>query len=99
MSRRVEYGPLAKIDLFDIYEYIANDNPPAARRMVEAINKTCETIIVENPFIGRTRERLSPHIRSFTVRPYIIFYIPTDDTIDVIRVLHGARDIDTILAP
>ncbi len=97
--RRVDYGPLAKIDLLDIYEYIANDNPPAARKMVKAINNTCATTIADNPFIGRSRDIPPPGLRSFPVRPYVIFYHPTVDAIEVIRVLHGARDIETILAP
>ncbi len=31
------------------------------------------------------------------VLPYVVFYRPAEDTIEVVRVLHGSRDIDTIM--
>ncbi len=99
MTLRVDYGPQARTDLLDIYHYIHADNPPAARRVVEKINTTCEATLADNPFIGRPRDALQPDLRSFPVRPYIIFYRTTEHTIDIIRVLHGARDIDAIFNP
>ena len=46
--------------------------------------------------MGRMREELRPQIRSLAVPPYIVFYRPQPDVIEIIRVLHGARDIDAI---
>jgi len=36
------------------------------------------------------------NIRHFTVRPYVIFYRPQDDGIELVRVLHSARDIAAV---
>ena len=45
--------------------------------------------------MGRARPELSGGLRSFPTRtPYIIFYLPNDDGLLVVRVLHHARDID-----
>jgi toxin ParE1/3/4 len=42
--------------------------------------------------MGREREELSARLRSFAVGNYVIFYRPAKDGIEVVRILHGARD-------
>jgi toxin ParE1/3/4 len=55
------------------------------------------------PGMGSPREVANPlmvGIRAWQIRgfaSYLIFYRPSSDGIEVIRVLHGARDIETIL--
>lgn len=44
--------------------------------------------------MGRAREELAAHLRSFAFGRYVIFYTSLHDGIDVVRVLHSARDID-----
>ena len=44
--------------------------------------------------MGRARVELGADLRSFPFGRYVIFYAPIDDGIDVVRVLHSARDID-----
>lgn len=44
--------------------------------------------------MGRAREELAADLRSFPFGRYVIFYTPVDGGIDVVRVLHSARDID-----
>ena len=45
--------------------------------------------------MGRARGELAAGMRSFPFERYIIFYAPVDGGIDVVRVLHSARDVDT----
>jgi toxin ParE1/3/4 len=47
--------------------------------------------------MGRARPELAPDLRSFPFGRYVIFYMPLSDGIDVVRVLHSARDIDGLL--
>ena len=47
--------------------------------------------------MGRVRSELAPELRSFPVGRYVVFYLPCPDGIDIVRVLHGARDIETVL--
>jgi toxin ParE1/3/4 len=44
--------------------------------------------------MGRAREELAADLRSFPFGRYVIFYMPVQDSIDVVRVLHSARDVD-----
>lgn len=48
------------------------------------------------PNIGNQRDDLLAGLRSFPVKPYIIFYNKITDGIEVVRVLHQARDIDNL---
>jgi toxin ParE1/3/4 len=45
---------------------------------------------------GRRREELAPGILSFPFGRYTIFYRASQDAIEIVRVLHGARDIQSI---
>ena len=44
--------------------------------------------------MGRAREELAADLRSFPFGRYVIFYAPVDEGIDVVRVVHSARDVD-----
>src|SRR5436309_6116263 len=87
-------GPAGR-DLREIRTYIARDDPEAARRMVATIRGKCR-LLSQHPALGRPREDLQPGIRSFPVGAYLIFYQPAADGIQVVRVLHGARDIPAL---
>jgi toxin ParE1/3/4 len=43
--------------------------------------------------MGRSREELADGLRSFAFGRYVVFYVALIDGIDVVRVLHGSRDI------
>ena len=46
--------------------------------------------------MGRSREELVPKLRSFPVGNYVIFYQPISDGVEIVRVLHGSRDIESL---
>ena len=46
------------------------------------------------PNMGKQRDRLLTGLRSFPIPPYIIFYRTITEGIEVVRVLHQARDVD-----
>lgn len=48
------------------------------------------------PHAGRPRDGLLPGLRSVLAVPYVIFYRVQNDVVEVVRVLHGRRDIDSI---
>ena len=87
--------PSADLDLFEIWDYIANDSLAQADKMSAEFHRKF-FILAENPEMGRTRDDLETNLRSFPVGNYVIFYEVTDDGIKVLRVLHGARDIPDI---
>ena len=56
-------------------------------------------MLVAHPQLGQLRPELHFNgLRSFVLTPYVIFYLPTEDGIDIIRVLHGRTDISNIWA-
>jgi toxin ParE1/3/4 len=85
----------AHLDLVEIALRIAEENPTAADRWLDSIQEKCRTL-AQMPDLGRPRPVLAPNLRGLTVGNYIIFYRPATEGIQVIRVLHGARDIPSL---
>jgi toxin ParE1/3/4 len=81
----------AERDLIEIWGFIANDDPAAADRQLDRLDRVCR-ILAENPSLGVTREDLAPGLRFFPVGNYLIFYTAEAGGIVVVRVLDGARD-------
>jgi toxin ParE1/3/4 len=93
---RAIIAPAAARDLIEIHDYIARDNPAAARRLLGRLEAKVKQL-ANSPGTGRHRDELLPGLRSFAVRSYVIFYRAIPGGIEVIRVLHARRDIDAIL--
>jgi toxin ParE1/3/4 len=89
---RVRFSLEASRDLEEIEGYISQDNPDAAARLILLVREKCE-LLSEQPGIGRDRSDVRSGLRGFPIGNYVIFYQPANDGIEVIRVLHGARDI------
>ncbi len=89
--KRPFFSPSSREDLREILEYIARDNPGAALKHVERLEQTC-LMLAENPQMGTARDDLLPNLRAWSFRKYVIFFRPASDGIDVVRVVHGARD-------
>jgi toxin ParE1/3/4 len=87
---------LARSDLDQIWDYIAHDNPPAARAMIARIIGALDNLFIF-PNLGPLRDDLSPGLRSFPVRPYLILYRPRGGAIEVSRIVHGARNLDALV--
>ena len=84
--------PRAEADLVDIWRYIAQDSPANADRMLDRINGTLSRLATM-PFMGQARFDLAPGLRMFPVGSYLLFFRPIQDGIEMIRVLHGKRNI------
>jgi toxin ParE1/3/4 len=101
MRRRVVIRPRAVGDLDEYVDYLALRSPAAAERFRARVSETW-ALLAEYPGIGRLRRYTDPEfagVRSIPVRGFpnhLIFYRATEKVLDVIRVLHGARDLDAI---
>ena len=91
MPHRVHRSSLAAQDLYEIGLYIAQDSLAAAELVLDALDAKIRTL-AHSPDIGRSRPELAPGVRSFPAESYVIFYRHDKDTVEIIRVLHGARD-------
>ena len=83
---------VARADLDDIWFYIAQDNVEAADKFIQLVVARFPKL-AGWPDIGRQRKELSPQMRSLVVGQYVIFYRPLENGIEIVRVLHGARDL------
>lgn len=92
---RVTRRPLAAADILDIWDYIAEDSLDQADRWVDKLDEQFR-LIATQPLMGRARHELAADLRSFPFGRYVIFYAPVADAIDVVRVLHSARDVDAV---
>lgn len=98
MTRAV-LSPAAERDILEIVEWIAAENPVAARGFRVALDKLATTI-GEHPGIGAPKPHLaSPPIRFLPIRgfPHIVVYTPERKPPLIVRVLHGARDLPEAL--
>lgn len=89
--------PLAAADILDIWDHIADDSLAQADRWVDKLDEKFK-LIATQPLIGRARDELGAELRSFPFGRYVIFYALIEDGIDVVRVLHSARDVDAMFA-
>ena len=90
--------PQAELDLVEIWLYVAEDSEQAASELLRRIDRVAAEL-AEMPGRGTPREELIPAIdlRSVPVGNYLIFYRPIEPGIEILRVLHGARDLDALL--
>jgi toxin ParE1/3/4 len=89
------FSPSARRDLQEILEFIALDKPGAALRHVERLESACWDL-AKNPELRATRNDILPQLRVWSVGNYVIFYRRSDDGIEIIRVVHGARNFNEL---
>lgn len=53
-------------------------------------------LMATQPLMGRAREELFPSMRSHPFGRYVIFYMPLSDGVDVVRVIHSTRDLNSV---
>lgn len=102
MSIAFVVSPRARVDAFEIAEFVDIDNPAAAVKLSKAIFDTFD-FIAENPLAGplyHSKNRSITGIRRCVVknyRNYLVFYREHNHTLTILRVIHGARNIDLAL--
>ena len=89
--------PRARSDLAEIWDYIADDNETRADAFVDTIDSKFH-LLAGQPDIGRVRNDLADGMRSFPVGRYVIFYRVVPKGVEIVRVLHGARDVDALFS-
>ncbi len=87
----------ARQDLREISRYIEERNPQAAIRVLLRI-ETQLSLLGENPMLGEAWDHNIPGLRRFSLKGnYVGFFRPLADGIEVVRILHGARDADALI--
>lgn len=101
MTARFFNLPQADSDIDEIAEYIARTDPKAGLRFYEKVRETLQNL-AEMPGLGSLAEFGSAKhaglrmLRVDRFKKYIVFYRPIPDGVEVVRVIHGARDYQVI---
>lgn len=87
---RIVVSPLAQADLDEIWDHIARDSIVNADRFVDRIEQRFG-LLAANPRLGTARDDLRSGLRRFPHARYLIYYRLVRGSIEVVRVVHGAR--------
>ncbi len=102
VSATVSKTPAAYRDLEGIADAIQQHNPDAAHRFLLAAEKAFHLLACQ-PLLGEVYPHPQyPELRSWTLgrrfRNYVVFYRPTADGVDIIRMFHGAQNLPRVLS-
>ena len=92
----VTFSPKSRQDLLDIGDYIAKNSRAKARRFVGKLMDQCRHIGTA-PLGYAGREDLAPGLRMAALGRYVVFFRVMDGAVRIERVLHGARNLPTVL--
>ena len=95
--KRFKLSPEAAHDIRDIWSFIAQDNIRAARKVRLQLFEACQ-LLADNQKIGHRRDDLTEEpVLFWPVGSYLVIYDPNSRPIAVVRVVHGARDVPSLL--
>jgi toxin ParE1/3/4 len=101
MSLAVVRSLEAEGDLTDVVDHLSRRDAATALRFVDAVETACGKL-AEQPYLGGEYETSNPRLEGLRVRPvpgflsYLLFYRVTSTALELVRVLHGARDLDNL---
>jgi len=90
--------PAARADLIEIADFIAQDDPGRALSFVAEIEARMRAA-AERPMSFPARDELHEGLRAARHGRYLIFFVEQGDEVQVVRVLHGARDLPRAFEP
>ena len=99
---KVNKRPQVIRDLIDLATYIAEDNLEASDLFLQAAEETFKQL-AKMPQMGKITQFFNPSLTGIRqqgikgFRKYLVFYFPIDEGVEILRVIHGARDIEAIL--
>jgi toxin ParE1/3/4 len=98
VPRRLLLSPRAAIDLEEIADYIARDNPLRAASFVAELEAKCRAV-AEMPELYPVRTDLAPGLRMAIHGRYLLLYrdLPDQNTVRIERVVHGARNLPRLV--
>ncbi len=103
MSFEIKKRPQAERDIEECFVFIGEENLDIAVHFLVAVEDSIE-LICQNPFLGRSREFKDSKIKNIRMmlvkhfHNYQIYYTVKDEIIEIVRVLHGARDVSDIFS-
>ena len=93
---RIRRLPRAIRDVDEIWQWIAAEDLGAAERWTARIVEATERL-TDFPESGAPRPELGGRARSIVVGRYLVLYRVGPDSVDILRVVHGARELTGLL--
>lgn len=91
----VVFSPASELDLDEIWLNVALESPSAADRLVDAIGSRAAQLATF-PELGPARPDIAEGMRVLTQAAYLVLYRVTDKQVEIVRVIHGARDLSEL---
>ena len=82
-------------DLREIWAFVANDRPSAADSLIDSFYEKFR-LMAMNPAIGEARSDLGEGLRILSVGSYVIGFRKFHEGVEIVRVVHGARDFNLL---
>jgi toxin ParE1/3/4 len=92
---RFSVSPAARADIREIWTHVARDNRPAADRLRSKLQEVF-LLLSRTPLLGQACDNLRSGLRFFCAGSYVVYYEATRRGVRIARVLHGARDAQTM---
>ena len=89
---RIQRTPRADQDLEELWFFIAQDDPAAADRWLDTLEEKIR-LLAENPLMGPARPDIARELRYHPVGSHLLLYRVIQGGIEIVRVVHGARDL------
>ena len=93
--RKVFRSAQASRDMLQIWRHIAKDNPIAADKVLKHLQQRY-IILADHPYAGESCHELLPQMRALTAGSYRIFYRVSPERVEILRILHTARNLSAI---
>jgi plasmid stabilization system protein ParE len=95
--KRYLLTPEAEFDLAEIAAYLRQSSPEAAHRVLITLRQAMQRL-ASMPGLGHLRPDLADEpLRFWSVYSYLIIYRSEEKPIQILRILHGARDVQSLL--
>lgn len=98
MNFNIVKSPPAERDIEEAFVYLALEDLEVGERFISAVEKSLERLS-EFPFVGTVKEYKNQKLQNLRMwrmaefEKYLVFYLVSENTVDIIRVLHSSRDI------
>ena len=87
----------AAADIDGIYTYAIEQHGLAlARKCVNGL-RGCFENLAGYPMLGRQAEQIAPDVTGHECQPHVVFYVPGDTGVTIVRVLHARMDVSRVV--
>lgn len=94
MGADVHVSPPAERDLDEIVTYLILESESAAAGLLERFGQVAARL-ADHPHIGPlSRHPIRDGLRRLAMPPYVVFYRVVPGRVEIVRVLHAARNLD-----